>query len=118
MPGLHGANGLPGHGISGGASDKPDPGQKGGHASAGAVLLHRLGGEQNDLYRGFAMQAMCEAIFSHHAALPDNISPQGEDGYKARLQCDEAEYQEIQEYFLQEIISRNWTGFYVWPMGM
>lgn len=88
------------------ASGQPDPGQKGGHASAGAVLLHRLGGEQNDLYRGFAMQAMCEAIFSHHAALPDNISPQGEDGYKARLQCDEAEYQEIQEYFLQEIISR------------
>lgn len=88
------------------ASDKPDPGQKGGHASAGAVLLHRLGGEQSDMYKGYAMQAMCEAIFSHHAALPDNISPQGEDGYKARLQCDETEFHEIQEYFLSEIISR------------
>lgn len=92
------------------ASGQPDPGQKGGHASAGAVLLHRLGGEQGDMSKRYVMQAMCEAIFSHHAALPDNISPEGEDGYKARMQCDEAEFQGIQEYFLREIISREELG--------
>lgn len=92
------------------ASGQPDPGQKGGHASAGAVLLHRLGGEQGDMSKRYVMQAMCEAIFSHHAALPDNISPEGEDGYKARIQCDEAEFQGIQEYFLSEIVSREELG--------
>lgn len=92
------------------ASGQPDPGQKGGHASAGAVLLHRLGGEQGDMSKRYVMQAMCEAIFSHHAALPDNISPEGEDGYKARMQCDEAEFQGIQEYFLSEIVSREELG--------
>lgn len=92
------------------ASGQPDPGQKGGHASAGAVLLHRLGGEQGDMSKRYVMQAMCEAIFSHHAALPDNISPEGEDGYKARMRCDESEFQEIQEYFLREIISREELG--------
>lgn len=92
------------------ASGQPDPGQKGGHASAGAVLLHRLGGEQGDMSKRYVMQAMCEAIFSHHAALPDNISPEGEDGYEARMRCDESEFQEIQEYFLREIISREELG--------
>lgn len=85
---------------------KPDPGQKGGHASAGAVILNKIGGKPDTLCRGFALQAMCEAIFSHHAALPDNISLEGEDGYKARLQCEEAELQEIEAYLWEEIISR------------
>lgn len=84
----------------------PDPGQKGGHASAGAAILDKFGGKPDNLYKSFALQAMCEAIFSHHAALPDNISPQGEDGYQARLQCDEAELREIEEYFWEEVISR------------
>lgn len=84
----------------------PDPGQKGGHASAGAVILDRFGGEPDNPYKSFALQAMCEAIFSHHAALPDNISSQGEDGYRARLQCDETQLREIEEYFWEEIISR------------
>lgn len=84
----------------------PDPGQKGGHASAGAVLLDKLAGGTDDPYKGFAIQAMCEAIFSHHAALPDNISPQGEDGYRARLQWDEAQLEEIETYFWEEILSQ------------
>lgn len=88
----------------------PDPGQKGGHASAGAVILDSFGGEPDNPYKGFALQAMCEAIFSHHAALPDNISPQGEDGYRARLQCDGSQQREIEEYFWEEIISREELG--------
>lgn len=84
----------------------PDPGQKGGHASAGAVILNKIGGNPGTVYKSFALQAMCEAIFSHHAALPDNISLEGEDGYKARLQCDETELQEIETYLWEEIISR------------
>ncbi len=85
---------------------RPDPGQKGGHASAGAAILNRMGGKPNTIYKSFALQAMCEAIFSHHAALPDNISMEGEDGYKARLQCDEAQLREIEEYLWEEIITR------------
>ena len=84
----------------------PDPGQKGGHASAGAVILNRLGGNPDTIYKSYALQAMCEAIFSHHAALPDNISMEGDDGYTARLQCDEAQLQEIEEYLWEEIITR------------
>lgn len=85
---------------------RPDPGQKGGHASAGAVLLSRWGGKTDNYYKNFALQAICEAVFSHHTALPDNISPRLEDGYKARLQCEEAELSEIEAYFWSEIISR------------
>lgn len=85
---------------------QPDPGQKGGHASAGAVILNRLSGKPDTIYKSFALQAMCEAIFSHHAALPDNISMEGDDGYKARLQCDEPQLQEIEEYLWEEIITR------------
>lgn len=85
---------------------QPDPGQKGGHASAGAVILNRLGGKPGTIYKSYALQAMCEAIFSHHAALPDNISMEGDDGYIARLQCDEEQLQEIEEYLWEEIITR------------
>lgn len=85
---------------------QPDPGQKGGHASAGAVILNRLGGKPDTIYRSYALQTMCEAIFSHHAALPDNISMEGDDGYIARLQCDEAQLQEIEEYLWEEIITK------------
>lgn len=84
----------------------PDPGQKGGHASGGAVLLYRAGGKPDNAYRSFALQAICEAVFSHHAALPDNISPQLVDGYKARLQCEEEEIAEIEAYFWEEILPR------------
>lgn len=83
-----------------------DPGQKGGHASAGAVILNKIGGKSNEISTSFALQVMCEAIFSHHAALPDNVSPEGEDGYKARLQCTEEELQEIETYLWEEIISK------------
>lgn len=82
-----------------------DPGQTGGHASAGAVLLNKLAGKQDNLFRSLALQAMCEAIFSHHTALPDNISPQGEDGYRARMQCDETELAEAEEYLWEAVIS-------------
>lgn len=85
---------------------RPDPGQKGGHASAGAAILNKIGGKPDNIYKSFALQAMCEAIFSHHAALPDNITSDGEDGYKARLQCDEEELREIETYLWEEIISR------------
>lgn len=88
---------------------KPDPGQRGGHAPVGAVLLDKFWGksdEFDDPYMCYAMQVICEAIFSHHAALPDNVSPQGEDGYLARLQCDKTQLKETEEYFWQEIISR------------
>lgn len=83
-----------------------DPGQKGGHASAGAVILKKIAGNLDSPVNMFAVQAMCEAIFSHHTALPDNISPDGEDGYKLRLQCDEAELQEIELYLWKEIIDK------------
>lgn len=85
---------------------RPDPGQRGGHASAGAVILNKVGGKPDTFCKGFALQAMCEAIFSHHAALPDNVSLEGEDGYKARLQCGEGELQEIEAYLWEEIIPR------------
>jgi len=85
---------------------RPDPGQKGGHASAGAVILNRIGGRPDAVYKSFALQAMCEAIFSHHAALPDNISMEGEDGYKTRLQCDETQLREIEAYLWEEVITR------------
>lgn len=92
---------------------QPDPGQKGGHASAGAVILNKLTGKPDTIYKSFALQAMCEAIFSHHAALPDNISMEGEDGYKARLQCDEAQMQEVEEYLWEEIITREDLNSYL-----
>lgn len=87
---------------------QPDPGQKGGHASGGAVLLNKIAvnaGESGDLEKLFALQAMCEAVFSHHADLPDNISPKGEDGYQNRMNCREEELQEIEACFREEIIS-------------
>lgn len=83
-----------------------DPGRQSGHASAGAVILQKAAGNLNSAIQMFAVQAMCEAIFSHHTALPDNISPDGVDGYKARLQCDEKELQEIETYFWEEILDR------------
>lgn len=84
-----------------------DPGQKGGHASAGAVILNKVAGDMKKTSCQFAIQAMCEAIFSHHAALPDNISPEGEDGYLSRLQWEgEEALEEIERYFFQEIIER------------
>lgn len=88
---------------------QPDPGQKGGHASGGAVLLNKVAGnavESDNLVKMFALQAMCEAIFSHHTSLPDNISPKGEDGYQNRVNCEKEELQEIEAYFWEEIISR------------
>lgn len=85
---------------------RPDPGQKGGHASTGAVILDKISGKPHEPYRSFALQVMCEAIFSHHAALPDNLSPEGEDGYKARLRCDDDELREIEAYLWEEVISR------------
>lgn len=83
-----------------------DPGQKGGHASAGAVILNKIGCKSNTISASFALQVMCEAIFSHHAALPDNLSPEGEDGYKTRLQFAEEELQQIETYLWEEIISK------------
>lgn len=83
-----------------------DPGQKGGHAFAGAAILNRAMGDEENLCRMFAVQAMCEAIFSHHAALPDNISPEGRDGYLAGMQDTEGELEEISQYLWAEIISR------------
>ena len=86
--------------------DRPDPGQKGGHSSIGAVILNETGGNPDTMSKSFALQAMCEAIFSHHAALPDNISPEGEDGYKTRLQCAEEELREIEAYLWEMVISK------------
>ncbi len=90
-------------------SGLPDPGQKGGHASGGAVLLDKLAGEEcanAGLAGMFALQVMCEAIFSHHAALPDNVSPKGEDGYLGRMQCEEEDLREMEDYLWNEIITR------------
>lgn len=87
---------------------QPDPGQKGGHASGGAAFLSKIAGnvdKSGDLTKMFALQAMCEVVFSHHASLPDNISPEGEDGYQNRLKCEEEEIQEIESYFEKDIIS-------------
>ncbi|MGN1148249.1 MAG: CRISPR-associated endonuclease Cas3'', partial [Lachnospiraceae bacterium] len=84
-----------------------DPGQKGGHASAGAIVLNRVANSEENGLHQFLIQAMCEAIFSHHSALPDNISPKGEDGYLARLQVDnKKELEEIEQYFYEEIASK------------
>lgn len=90
-------------------SGQPDPGQKGGHASGGAALLDKLAdgvGERSDPFRMFALQAMCEAVFSHHTSLPDNISPEGEDGYQKRMSCEEEELQEMEAYLWEELISK------------
>lgn len=91
------------------SSGLPDPGQKGGHASGGAVLLEKIAGEEggtSDLAGMLALQVMCEAIFSHHAALPDNVSPQGEDGYLNRMQCEEENLREMEAYLWGEVITR------------
>ncbi|MDE6129320.1 MAG: CRISPR-associated endonuclease Cas3'', partial [Lachnospiraceae bacterium] len=85
---------------------KPDPGQRGGHASAGAVVLRKTAGNRDKLLEKSAVQMMCEAIFSHHAALPDNISPKGEDGYEAKMRCEEAELREIETYLWEEMIPK------------
>ncbi|MBD5497563.1 MAG: CRISPR-associated helicase Cas3' [Lachnospiraceae bacterium] len=85
---------------------KPDPGQRGGHASAGAVILRETAGSRDKPLEKFAVQMMCEAIFSHHAALPDNISPKGEDGYEGRMCCEAAELREIETYLWEEIIPK------------
>ncbi len=85
---------------------KPDPGQRGGHASAGAVVLRKTAGNRDKLLEKSAVQMMCEAIFSHHAALPDNISPKGEDGYEARMCCEEAGLREIETYLWEEMIPK------------
>ncbi len=89
-------------------SGRPDPGQKGGHASGGAVFLEKTAGDSGksgDLAKLFAIQSMCEAVFSHHASLPDNVSPDGEDGYEKRMDCDEEELREIESYLRKEIIT-------------
>lgn len=85
---------------------KSDPGQRGGHASAGAVVLRETAGCRDKPLEKFAVQMMCEAIFSHHAALPDNISPKGEDGYEGRMCCEAAELREIETYLWEEIIPK------------
>lgn len=85
---------------------KPDPGQRGGHASAGAVVLRKTAGNRDKLLEKSAVQMMCEAIFSHHAALPDNISPKGEDGCEVRMCCEEAELREIETYLWEEMIPK------------
>ncbi len=89
-------------------SGRPDPGQRGGHASGGAALLRKAAGdaeESPDLAKRFAVQAMCEAVFSHHTALPDNVSPEGEDGYEKRMDCSGEELREIEACVLEEIIT-------------
>lgn len=85
---------------------KPDPGQRGGHASAGAVILRETAGCRDKPLEKFAVQMMCEAIFSHHAALPDNISPKGEDGYEGRMCCEAVELREVETYLWEEIIPK------------
>lgn len=90
-------------------SGLPDPGQKGGHASGGAVLLDKLAREEcanAGLMGTFALQVMCEAIFSHHAALPDNVSPKGEDGYLSRMQCEDECLRDMEDYLWGELITR------------
>lgn len=84
---------------------KPDPGQKGGHSSAGAALLQKTAGGVSPPFENLAVQMVCEAVFSHHTSLPDHISPNGEDGYESRLCCEPAELQEIESYFWEEIIT-------------
>lgn len=85
---------------------KADPGQRGGHASAGAVILRRMAGSRDKPLEKFAVQMMCEAVFSHHAALPDNVSLKGEDGYEGRMCCEEAELCEIETYLWEKIIPK------------
>lgn len=84
-----------------------DPGKGEGHASAGAIILNHLAGEQKETIHKMTIQMICEAIFSHHSALPDNISPKGEDGYAARMVWkDENELQEMEDYLYSEVISQ------------
>lgn len=90
-------------------SGKADPGQKGGHASGGAVLLNRIAedmGGSSGLPEAFALQAICEAVFSHHTSLPDNVSPGGEDGYLNRMNCEAEELKEMECYLWEEVISK------------
>lgn len=88
----------------------PDPGQKGGHAAVGAAFLNGLQVREDSTARQFAIQAISEAVCSHHAALPDNVTPEGQDGYTARLQCDEVVLREAEQYFWTEILSQEAFG--------
>ncbi len=76
------------------------------HSSAGAVLLQKYITNRNPIYDA-AIQMLSEVIFSHHSALPDNISKEGKDGYASRLSPDNlAEIPEVEKYFFTEVISK------------
>lgn len=74
------------------------------HSSAGAVLLQKYVTNENLIYDA-AIQMLSEVIFSHHSALPDNISREGKDGYASRLSPDNLyEMPEVEKYFFSEVI--------------
>lgn len=50
---------------------------------------------------------MSEAIFSHHSALPDNVSTKGKDGYQSRLEPENLYIMpEAEKYFWTEVIEK------------
>ena len=86
---------------------KKDPGSGEGHANVGAVIFSRLAGNPTETLKKMTIQMICETIFSHHTALPDNISPKGEDGYFARIAWkDEEELQSMENYLYNEILTK------------
>lgn len=90
-------------------------GAKVNHSSAGAILLQRYITKditkESTGYGQMAIQMIAEAVFSHHSALPDNISKEGKDGYLSRIQPEsikdiEKEMQEAETYFFSEVIDK------------
>lgn len=85
-----------------------DPGKGEGHAAAGAIILNEIAGNCDGTLQKMTVQMICEAIFAHHASLPDNVSPKGEDGYFTRMKCENIEaLNEIESYVYSEIITKD-----------
>lgn len=77
------------------------------HSAAGAILLNEIVGETTNIMEEIVRQMVCEAIFSHHSGLPDNYSPNGEEGYTKRFYpSGDIYYEEVKSNFISHIYSK------------
>ena len=76
------------------------------HSAAGAILLKEMIGDSVRGMEEVVLQLICEAIFSHHSGLPDNYTPDGEEGYTKRFYpTSEIYYEEVKTNFVHHICS-------------
>lgn len=82
-------------------------GKKVNHSSAGAVFLQQYLTEKSSVYERATVEMLSEVLFSHHAALPDNIAKDGTDGYTARIHPNNIYIMpKVNDYFWTEVMQR------------